>query len=106
TVGVVPAGERWHGNTGPLRPALEDLLGAGALLAALAPAAPSPEARAAMATFAGAAPDLTRRLEDCASGRELIDAGFAADVRLAAELDVSPVAPHLAGDTFLDAART
>jgi 2-phosphosulfolactate phosphatase len=104
TVGVVPAGERWHGNTGPLRPALEDLLGAGALLSALAPAAPSPEARAAMAAFADAAPELSRRLEDCASGRELIDAGYAADVHLAAEHDVSPVAPLLTGDTFTDAA--
>ncbi|MGH9042550.1 MAG: 2-phosphosulfolactate phosphatase [Acidimicrobiia bacterium] len=103
TVGVVPAGERWHGNTGPLRPALEDLYGAGAVLAALSPAAPSPEARAAMAAFADAAPDLARRLEECASGRELIEAGFADDVRLAAALDVSRVAPLLEGETFVDA---
>lgn len=103
TVGVVPAGERWYGHTGPIRPALEDLLGAGALLTALAPAAPSPEARAAMAAFADAAPDLTRCLEDCASGRELIDAGFAADVHLAAEHDVSPAAPRLEGEAFVDA---
>jgi 2-phosphosulfolactate phosphatase len=100
TVGVVPAGERWHGNIGPLRPALEDLYGAGALLAALAPAAPSPEARAAMAAFAEAAPDLRQRLEECASGRELMAGGFPDDVRLAAELDVSPVAPGLDGEAF------
>ena len=30
-VAVVAAGERWRGATGPLRPAIEDHLGAGAL---------------------------------------------------------------------------
>jgi len=104
-VGVVPAGERWHGNTGPLRPALEDLLGAGALLTALAPSAPSPEARAAMAAFSEAAPDLGRRLEECASGRELIEAGFPEDIRLSAELDISPVAPRLDCQAFVDGSR-
>lgn len=102
TVGVVPAGERWHGNTGPLRPALEDLLGAGALLAALAPSAPSPEARAAMAAFSEAAPHLAERLEECASGRQLVAGGFPEDVRLAAELNVSPVAPRLEGEAFMN----
>jgi 2-phosphosulfolactate phosphatase len=101
-VGLVPAGERWHGSTGPLRPALEDLLGAGALLTALAPSAPSPEARAAMAAFSEAAPDLPGRLAECASGRELIDGGFPEDVRIAAELDVSGVAPRLEGEAFVD----
>lgn len=101
TVGVVPAGERWHGNTGPLRPAVEDFYGAGAFLAALDPAAPSPEARAAVAAFTEAAPNLPARLEECASGRELIHAGFGDDVRLAAELNVSPVAPRLEGEAFV-----
>ncbi|HEY3240283.1 MAG TPA: 2-phosphosulfolactate phosphatase [Acidimicrobiia bacterium] len=102
SVGVVPAGERWHGTTGPLRPALEDLLGAGALLAALAPSAPSPEARAAVAAFAEAAPHLGRRLMECASGRELVEGGFPDDVRPAAELNVSRVAPQLQGEAFVD----
>lgn len=50
-VSVIAAGERWNGATGPLRPALEDLLGAGAILAGLEaradrpPRASSPEAR-------------------------------------------------------------
>jgi 2-phosphosulfolactate phosphatase len=102
-VGVVAAGERWHGDTGPLRPALEDLLGAGAILAALAAASPSPEAWAAMAAFAEAAADLPARLAGCGSGRELIAAGYEADVELAAALDASPVAPRLEGPAFRNA---
>src|SRR4029453_9923911 len=34
-VAVVAAGERWRGSLGPLRPAVEDLLGAGAVIRAL-----------------------------------------------------------------------
>jgi 2-phosphosulfolactate phosphatase len=105
TVGVVAAGERWHGATGPLRPALEDLLGAGAVLSALGAASPSPEARAAMAAFAEATDDLPARLAGCGSGRQLIAAGYEADVELAAALDASPVAPQLVGLAFTGRGR-
>jgi 2-phosphosulfolactate phosphatase len=98
TVGVVAAGERWP--DGGLRPALEDLLGAGAILAHLRGRTRSPEAQAA----AGIARSLdpAEQLPDCASGRELIAAGYEQDVRIAAELDVSPVVPLLRGGTFTD----
>jgi 2-phosphosulfolactate phosphatase len=87
-IAVIAAGEKW-GN-GSLRPALEDELGAGAFIAGLAAAGRhnfSPEAAAAAAAFDAAEPHLAGTLRGCSSGRELIDAGFAGDVVIAAELD-------------------
>jgi 2-phosphosulfolactate phosphatase len=101
-VGVVAAGERWP--DGSLRPAIEDLLGAGAILAGLHRAAPeiamSPEARTAIAAFAAAEPELPRQLAECASGLELLEDGFADDVAIAADLDGSTQVPVLAGNRF------
>jgi 2-phosphosulfolactate phosphatase len=94
-VGMVAAGERRP--DGALRPAVEDLLGAGAILEALGGRA-SPEARAAVAAFRRC--ELPGDLVDCASGRELADLGRAADVRLAAEHDVSQVVPVLRAGAF------
>jgi glucose-6-phosphate dehydrogenase assembly protein OpcA len=73
-----------------LRPSLEDLLGAGAILASMA-WDPSPEARAAIAAFRDAAPRLPEVLSECASGRELTEKGWGADVGYASRLNVSPL---------------
>lgn len=100
TVAVVAAGERWRGvdaGRASLRPAVEDLVGAGAILRGLDPVAPSPEALAAMAAFHTAAPNLERFLQECASGKELRQAGYAGDVELAARYDVSQTIPYLTG---------
>ncbi|MEQ3549217.1 2-phosphosulfolactate phosphatase [Pseudonocardia nematodicida] len=100
-VAVVAAGERWP--DGSLRPAVEDLWGAGALIDALGAAGwpdVSPEARAAAAAFREIADDPAAALRDCASGRELAAIGFADDVRVASELDRSPSVPRLVGDMF------
>ncbi len=76
-VGVVVVGERWRQQTGPLRPAVEDLLGAGAIIAALDPAAAvggprsSPEAAAARATFLDARPLMTDTLMRTATAHVL-----------------------------------
>ncbi|HUG62329.1 MAG TPA: 2-phosphosulfolactate phosphatase [Methylomirabilota bacterium] len=94
-VAVIAAGERRLGGEGSMRPAVEDLVGAGAVLAALHSERPSPEAVAAIAAFRAAAGDLPGFLAGCASGRELIDAGFPEDVAIAAERDVDQVAPVL-----------
>ena len=102
-VAVVAAGERWL--DGSLRPAVEDLWGAGAVLDALPAEAldgASPEARLAVAAFREVCADLPAELKESASGRELIDAGFADDVSLASELDVSHVVPVLRDGQFRD----
>src|SRR6478735_9666922 len=94
-IAVLAAGERWHGATGPLRPAVEDLIGAGAVLAALDPAASishpgcSPEAAGARAAFVAARPRLDVMLATCTSGRELIARGWDDDVAVAADLDAT-----------------
>ncbi|MEJ3652860.1 2-phosphosulfolactate phosphatase [Actinomycetes bacterium KLBMP 9759] len=96
-MGIVPAGERWPDGT--LRPALEDVLGAGAIAAALPD--PSPEAELAAAQFAAARRrGLGAVLAGVSSGRELIADGYGDDVRLAADLDTSGAAPRM-HDGFL-----
>lgn len=96
-VSVIAAGERWRGATGPLRPAVEDMLGAGAIISALGVADASPEARAAAAVFEDARTEIPERLMTCGSGRQLIDRDSSADVELAAMVDVSLVVPTLHG---------
>lgn len=100
-VSVVPAGERWP--DGSLRPALEDLLGAGAVLAALdAPAsALSPESAVARALFASLdRSSLAEHVRTCASGQELTAGGFAEDVEVAVQVDVAEVVPVLHDGCF------
>lgn len=96
-VGVVPAGERWP--DGSLRPAIEDLLGAGAIIHHLALPC-SPEAQVARDAFRSAREDVERLIRASVSGRELIDRGFADDVDIAVELEVSHSAPRLIGGAY------
>jgi len=108
-IALIAAGERWHGATGPIRPAVEDLLGAGAILAALDPAAAvaapccSPEAAAARAAFIGARPLLHDAIARSGSGRELISWGCDDDVLAAAAYDVTDRAARLVDDAFVRA---
>jgi 2-phosphosulfolactate phosphatase len=84
---------------------VEDLWGAGAVIAALADlgvSGQSAEARTAQAAFLSVAARLPAELADCASGRELIDAGFADDVAIAAELDASHSVPVIDGERFVN----
>jgi 2-phosphosulfolactate phosphatase len=105
-IGIIGAGERWDTPGGPLRPAIEDMLGAGAILAALDPAASvssprcSPEALAARATFIAARPRLYEEVAGCSSGRELVARGWEDDVATAAAHDVSTVVCRLAVNEF------
>jgi 2-phosphosulfolactate phosphatase len=95
-VSVIAAGERWPG--GALRPAFEDLVGAGAIIANL-DGSLSPEAAAAAGAFR--ALDVRTQLAGSASARELVEAGFAEDVELAAMLNVSENVPLLAEGAFV-----
>jgi 2-phosphosulfolactate phosphatase len=97
-VAVVAAGERWP--SGGLRPALEDWLGAGAVVAALH-GGRSPEADAACLAFEAASSCVESVLLECVSGRELVARGFADDVAIASRLNVSDCAPRLREGAFV-----
>lgn len=102
-VGVVAAGERWP--DGSLRPATEDLWGAGAFLARLAEldgtAGYSPEALTAVAAYRGVAERMATAMPESVSGRELRANGFAGDVTVAAAVGASPVVPVLRDGWFV-----
>jgi 2-phosphosulfolactate phosphatase len=100
TFNVCPAGERWP--DGAPRPAIEDWLGAGAILRAL-PGSRSPEASAAVATFEACAGELEALLRGSASGLELIARGYPADVELARALSVSDSVPVFDGHAYVAA---
>ncbi len=99
-IGLIPAGERWPGDT--LRPAIEDLIGAGAIIDALDDEMTA-EARLARDAWRSAQPDLDPLIRDCLSGRELIERGFKIDVDLALAFDVSRAAPHLVDGAYQEA---
>ena len=99
TFNVIPSGERWRDGT--LRPALEDALGAGAILSWL-PGPRSPEAEAAIAIFERYRDNLVTTLDACGSGRELDERGHQDDKVLAGALDVSACVPRFDGIGFVD----
>ncbi len=97
TITVIAAGERWP--NGALRPAIEDALGAGSILARLASDAMSPEARSAAALAA------TSEIRDLVVGgvsaAELAAVGRAGDAELAAERDISGTVPVLVDGAYV-----
>ncbi|OYU69658.1 MAG: 2-phosphosulfolactate phosphatase [Alphaproteobacteria bacterium PA2] len=82
-IAVIAAGERWPDNS--LRPAIEDWLGAGSVISALAGEENS-EATSARRLFEISRNDLPRLISQCVSGRELFDRGFGQDVEIALEI--------------------
>ena len=98
-VGVVAAGERWPDGT--LRPAVEDLVGAAAVLDGLAGAQGGLSVEAAVAlSLLDRVTDLAAAVRGSASGRELEVAGFGTDVAVAVEVDVTDVVPALRAGVF------
>ena len=102
SIGVIAAGERWP--DGSLRPAIEDLLGAGAIIQHMT-APLSPDAEAARGAFRVLQDRVRDVVRNSQSGRELIEAGYAGDVEMATQMDVSRTVPLLQGGAYADAAR-
>ncbi|WP_037142501.1 2-phosphosulfolactate phosphatase [Rhodococcoides fascians] len=104
-VAVIAAGEHWP--NGALRPCIEDLWGAGFLLAELGDRRPdctlSPEAEMARDAWKAVCSRLPHALVESASGRELIDEGYEIDVTIAAEVGSSRSVPVLDSGIFVDA---
>ena len=98
TFNVIPAGERWP--DGSLRPALEDWIGAGAILQSL-PGERSPEAEAAVSMFERHRDVLIDTLDRCGSGRELDGRGHSRDKFIAGKLNASACVPRFDGIAFV-----
>ena len=97
-VAVIPAGERWP--DGSLRPSIEDLIGAGAVIEALGLPC-SPEAVIAREIFCSVRLRVGELVRGCVSGQELINRGYAQDVEVAIDLDASIAAPLLANGAYI-----
>lgn len=90
-ISVIAGGERWP--DGSLRAAVEDWLGAGAVIANLR-AQRSVEAELAARSFEAARDNLEATLRGSTSGQELARGGRLEDVRIAADLNGSQAAPR------------
>ena len=97
-IAVIPAGERWTSDDS-LRPAIEDLIGVGAILEALDMRL-SVEARVARDAFRAARSDLASIIRQSMSGQELIERGFPQDVEMAVAYGVSANAPRLVDGVY------
>jgi 2-phosphosulfolactate phosphatase len=102
SVVVIAAGEHWRGASG-MRPCLEDLIGAGAVLANLDPGSHSPEAAMTAAAFLAAKENLGQVIGNCAGGRELTAWGYADDVAVATMYAVTDCVPELSSGGFFRA---
>lgn len=98
-IAVIAAGERWPDGT--LRPALEDDLGAGAIIQAIASDDASPEARSAAGAFVRLRESVAAEIRNSVSGRELIEIGHADDIDFAVALDAGGSVPLLDADGFI-----
>ncbi|HUY24397.1 MAG TPA: 2-phosphosulfolactate phosphatase [Candidatus Saccharimonadales bacterium] len=93
-ISVIAAGERWP--DGSLDPALEDLIGAGAIIDGLRRRRRSPEASAAAAVFRQARKQGLRQvLNQCVSGREQRGRGYGDELEWASALNITDLVPVL-----------
>jgi len=104
SIAVIAAGERWSSDDS-LRLALEDHLGAGAILSALVALVGhsggfSPEASVAVELFDVSGGRIGELIHSCVGGRELTRMGFGSDVDVAADLNSSSIVPVLTEGAF------
>lgn len=101
-ISIIAGGERWKDNT--LRPAFEDLLGAGAIINYLYGEL-SPESKTGLSIFLATKNNLKEELQKCISGKELIAANFESDVELASDFNVSSCVPGMVNGAYVDLCR-
>lgn len=89
---LIPAGERWP--DGSLCPALEDWLGAGAVLQAFETGVLAAEAELARANFTAVQARASELILNSVSGQELETRHFVQDVHLACAWNVSTQVPY------------
>ncbi|MGH3441886.1 MAG: 2-phosphosulfolactate phosphatase [Nitriliruptorales bacterium] len=97
-IALIACGELWP--DGSLRPCVEDLLGAGAIISCVA-GTRSPEAELALTVFSQNRDRLGELVTSCMSGRELAAKGLAEDLAWATEIDASPHVALLDGKRFV-----
>lgn len=100
-VAVIACGERWP--DGGLRPAVEDYVGAAAVVAHLS-GSRSAEAEAAEATWRAVAADVPRLLGDATSARELAERGRGGEIPYVIDVDASDAVPVLTDGAYRNAA--
>jgi 2-phosphosulfolactate phosphatase len=101
-IAVIPCGERWEDNS--LRPAIEDLIAAGGIIAGLS-GTKSPEAKLAEATFTSCE-DIESIINACSSGIELHERGFGEDVSLAIAVNASNTIPLFLNEKYINLKST
>jgi len=99
-ISMIPAGEQWADKT--LRPAFEDLLGAGAIISFLSGTL-SPESSAAIAVYKELRANVFTEIKNCSSGKELIERGFEKDIQLACEINISENIPLFTDGAYIAA---
>ncbi len=99
SITVIAAGEHW--DDGGYRPAIEDLIGAGAVLSHMEGCMLTPEAIVARDAYLAARRQLATLIRGSISGRELIDRGYPGDVEAALAENVSAIAPVLREGRFI-----
>lgn len=97
TLSIIPAGEQWSDRS--LRPAIEDWIGAGAIISYLN-GRKSAEAQLAEMAYLSVKDHLEAVLKSSTSGIELIERGFEKDVEIAAAQHTSICSPLLTTEGY------